>query len=119
VGILNCVISSQVGESSNCVNGNELVESSQANRYIEKGKADIVCPYEDNVEKRGLGSSDENEACDLYFDDSEDERTLGLEDGFEPYDKNPIDFEDIEDFVDGVVDNSLAFGVVENETNDD
>nr|ABN08289.1 hypothetical protein MtrDRAFT_AC155889g16v2 [Medicago truncatula] len=47
--------------------------------YIEKGKAVMVCPDEDNVEKGGSGSSEEDEAYDLYFDDNEDERALGLE----------------------------------------
>ncbi|XP_039683818.1 uncharacterized protein [Medicago truncatula] len=107
VDIPNCVISSQVGESSNCVKGNELVESSEANRYIEKGKAVMVCPDEDNVDEGGSGSSDEDEdeAYD-HFDDSEDDRALCLEDGFEPYDKNPLGFEYSDDYMDGVVDNS-------------
>jgi hypothetical protein len=103
------VISSQVGESSNCVKGNELVESSEANRYIEKGKAVMVCPIEDNVDEGGSGSSEEDEAHDCYFDDSENERALCLEDGFESYDKNPLDFDYSDDYMDGVngvVDNS-------------
>jgi len=103
VDIPNCVISSQVGESSNCVKGNELGESSEAKRYIDKGKAIMGCHAEDNVDEGGSGSSDEDEAYD-HFDDSEDERAFCLEDGFEPYDKNPQD--DYMDGLDGVVDNS-------------
>jgi hypothetical protein len=121
VDIPNCVISSEVGERSNCVKGNELGESSEANRYIEKGKAPMVCPDVDNVDEGGSGSSEEDEAYDNYFDDdSENERVLCLDDGFEPYDKNPLDFEYSDDYLDGVngvADNSYK-PTTENPTTD-
>jgi len=58
----------------------------------------MVCPEEDDIVQKtdDEGSmSSENEADDEYFDDSELERALGLDDGFGPYDITPLDMNEV------------------------
>lgn len=91
VDIPNCVTGSEVGQSSQVeVNGKGLEKEKGDN----KGKGVLMCSEEDDVvqktDNESSGSS-EDEADGVYFYDSEDERALGLDDGFEPYDITPMD----------------------------
>jgi len=83
------------GQSSQVeVNGEGLKKEKVDN----KGKGVMVCSEEDDIVQRtgDEGSvSSENEADGEYFDDSELERALGLDDGFGPYDITLLDINEV------------------------
>jgi len=96
VDIPNCVtVTSEVGQSSQVeANGNGL----EKEKEDKKGKGVLVCSEEDDLVQKTddeRSGSSEDEANGVYFNDSEDERALGLDDGSGPYDITPLDMNEV------------------------
>jgi hypothetical protein len=86
------VVSEELGQSYQVVN-NEKGDSSQAIN-TDKGKGPLVYSDNEQWDVGGLSSSDDEDEDNNYrLDDSEEERALGFEDGFEEVDKDSLNGE--------------------------